>query len=275
MKTSNLAVSLFCGLIGAAVISYCLAQRQPPQPRHGRIIMLPRGERTSVVQPYDPNLQARNQKYEALVEQGDKLRESNPGAAEAYYRQATVTNPQPADAWMGLARAADAQQKPVQALSAYGKVFGSSGSSLYSTFPADVEALTRYGTLCENAGLHNAAIQACNQAGERLSPKPKVPLSVPINRSVTSSELQAVLEMVRGVALEQQGKKAEALSAFSKAAVSQPDDACVQFYQGYGYQKTEQFAQANTAFLKAAKLDTQGIVKAAAEKELPAAMHPR
>ena len=231
--------------------------------------MLPRGERTLVLQPYDPRRQARNQKYDALVEQGNKLRDANPGGAESYYRRATVVNPQASDAWLGLARISDVQGKQAQALSAYQKVFGStSGSTVYSTFPADVEALARYGTLCENAGLHDAAIQACNQAGERLSPTPKVPLSVPLDRPVMSSELQAVLEMVRGVALEQQGKKTEARSAFSKAAVSQPDDARVQFYQGYGYQKIGQFVQAQSAFQQASALDTRGAIKAAAGERL-------
>ena len=262
MKAKNLSAVLSCAIVSAAVVSYCLAQSQHPKPHIG--------SNTLRIRPYDPNRQARDQKYESLVEQGDSLRAADPAGAEALYRQATAVDPQQTDAWMGLARSSDAQGKKAQAFSSYGKVFGSSGAGVYSTFPADVEALARYGTLCEDAGQHDAAVRVCNQAAERLNPKPKVPLGVPQDRPVTAPEVQALLGAVRGIALGQQGRKDEALTAFVQAAALQPNDAHVQFYRGYGLQKAGRFAEAQAAFQKAAQLDMEGAVKGAAGESLRA-----
>ncbi len=262
MKVNKTTAPIFCALISAAVISYCLAQNPLPRPHTGAA--------TARIRPYDPDRIARDQKYESLVELGQRLLASNPRAAEANFRAATAVDPYQTDAWMGLARASDAQGKPSQALSAYGRVFGSSGSGVYSTFPSDVEALARYGGLCEDAGQHEAALRACNQASERLNPKPKVPLGIPQDRPVPSPELRAMLEVVRGVALDQQGKKGEALGAFNHAAGLQPNDARIQFYHGYGLRKAGRFAEAQAAFQKAARLDTEGTVKAAAAESLRA-----
>ncbi len=268
MKINNAIAPILCALISVAIISYCLAQSQHREPHSGAT--------TVRIRPYNAALQARDQKYDLLVEQGEKLRAANPAAAEVYYRQATSINSQPTDAWMGLARASDVQGKQSQALSAYQKVFGSlSGASVYSTFPSDVEALARYGTLCEDAGQHDAAVRACNQAGERLNPRPRVQLSVPTDRQVASPELHAVLEVVRGIALDQQGMRSESFAAFSRAADLQPNDARVQYYLGYGLQKAGQFAAAQAAYGRASRLDTAGAVKAAAVEGARAAQARR
>ena len=262
MKVKSLMALASSALVSAVIVSYCIAQSQHLKP-HSRAV-------TARISPYDPNQVARDQKYESLVEQGDRLRAADPAGAEALYRQATAVDSYQTDAWMGLARASDAQGKKAQAFSAYGKVFGSSGSDVFSTFPADVEALARYGTLCEDAGQHDAAVRACNQAAERLNPRPKVPLGVPKDLPVMGPEVQAMLGVVRGIALGQQGKKDESLAAFSQAAALQPNDARVQFYHGYGLQKAGQFAGAQAAFQKAAALDTEGTVRAAATENLRA-----
>jgi len=262
MKIKSLTALISYALIGAAAISYCLAQSQHLQPHAGAT--------TVRIAPYDPARQVRLQQYESLVEQGDRLRATNPAAAEALYRQATAVDPQQTDAWMGLARASDAQGKKAQAFSAYDRVFGSSGSGVYSTFPSDVEALARYGTLCEDAGQRDTAIRACNQAAERLNPRPKASLGVRLDRPVASSELHAMLGVVRGIALDQQGKRSESLAAFRQAASLQPDDARVQFYHGYGLRKAGQFAEAQAALERAAALETEGPVKAATEEDLRA-----
>ncbi len=264
MKLRNLMIPISCTMIGAAIASYCLAQKSQqlrrPQPRMSN----------ARVRPHNADRQARDQKYERLVELGQRLLASDPKAAEANFRAATAVDPQDTDAWMGLARASDAQGKKAQAFSAYGRVFGSSGSGVYSTFPSDVEALARYGGLCEDAGQHEAALRACNQASERLNPKPKVPLGIPQDRPVASPQLRAMLEVVRGIALDQQGKKDEALAAFNHAAGLQPNDARVQFYLGSGLRKAGRFAEAQAALQRAALLDTEGTVKAATEDNLRA-----
>lgn len=263
MRLGNLIVTISCAIIGAAVLSYSLAQSRHlrPQPRQAN----------ARIRPHDAALQARDYQYERLVEQGDGLRGANPAAAAACYRQAISVNPQPTDAWMGLARASDAQGKQAEALFAYRKVFASSsGSGMYSNFPSDVEALARYGTLCEDAGRHDAAVRACSYAGGRLNPKPKVSVGVPLDRPVASPELHAMLDMVRGIALDQQGKGSESLAAFRQAAGLQPDDARVQFYLGDGLRKAGQFTQARAALEKGAALDQEGTVKAAAAESLRA-----
>jgi len=261
MKLRNLMTPVSCTMLGAAMASYCLAQQSHlPQPRMSN----------ARVRPYNAALQARERKYESLIEQGNRLLTSDPKAAEANFRAATAVDPYETDAWMGLARASDAQGNKSQALSAYGRVFGSSGSGVYSTFPSDVEALARYGSLCEDVGQHEAALRACNQAAERLNPKPKVPLGIPHDRPVAPPELRAMLEVVQGIALDQQGKTGTALAAFNHAASLQPSDARVQFYHGYGLRKAGQFAQAQAAFQRAARLDTDGTVKAATAENLRA-----
>lgn len=256
MRLGNLIVTISCAVAGAAVLAYGLAQSRHLRPHRGRSV---------VIRPYDADRQARDYQYERLVEQGDGLRGTDPAAAEALYRQATSVNPKPTDAWMGLARASDAQGKKAQALSAYGRVFGPSGSGMYSNFPSDVEALARYGTLCEAAGQHDVALRACNYAGSRLNPKPEVPVGVPLDRPVAPAELHAMLDVVRGIALDQQGRGSESLAAFRQAALFLPNDARVQFYLGDGLRKAGQFTQARTALEKGAALDKEGTVKAAAE----------
>lgn len=263
MRPTNLVLTISCAVLGVAVL-YGLARKQSPPPEGGRAVGL---------RPYDAARQARGYNYARLVAQGNGLRGTDPAGAEAFYRRAIALSPQPADAWIGLARATDAQGKHGQALSAYRKVYTSpSGAGMYSNFPSDVEALARYGTLCEDAGRQDEAVRACNYAAGRLNPKPPVALGVLLDRTSASSELRATLELVRGIALDQQGKEAESLVAFGQAARFQPDDARAQFYLGVGLRKAGRFPEARAALEKASALDTEGPVKAASEGNLRA-MH--
>ena len=111
------------------------------------------------------------------------------------------------------------------------------------------------------------------QAGDRLNPKPDVPLGV---ADLSPQNIRARLDMVRGIALAEakdhsgQNRDKEALQAFQKAAQEQPDDPQVQFYLGSGLRKVGKFAEARAAFQKAAALDTEGTIKAATEENLRA-----
>lgn len=229
---------------------------------------------SAVVMPYDPKQVALFNKYEQLLEQGDRTLAADPKAAEGYYRQASSLIPYRQDAWLGLGRAMDAQGKSTEAFPAYKQAFDPpSGAGLYSSFPSDVASFVRYGMLCEEAGQHEAALKVYNQACDRLNPKPDVPLKAD---ALPSQQLRARLEMVRGVALAEakdhsgQDRDAEALQAFQAAAQKQPSDPFVQFYLGYGLRKAGRFAEAQAAFQKAAVLDTEGTVKAAAGDNLRA-----
>jgi tetratricopeptide (TPR) repeat protein len=227
------------------------------------------------MRPYDPKREARDRKYEGLVELGDRVLGTNPVAAASYYQRATVVDPYPTDAWLGLARAMDAQGKSAQALPAYRQAFNPpSGSGLYSSLPSDVASFARYGTLCEEAGLHEEAIKVYQETGARLNPKPDVPLEDDV---LTPQQLRARLDVVRGIALAEakehsgQDRDREALQAFQKAAQEQPQDPKVQFYLGYGLQKVGKFAEAQAAFGRAAQADAGGTVRAAADEGLRAA----
>lgn len=230
--------------------------------------------RSMVIQPYDPNQIARDNKYEQLVEQGDRTLATNPAEAEGYYRQASSLIAYRPDAWLGLARAMDAQGKSAQALPAYRQAFAPpSGAGLYSNFPADVASYARYGALCAEAGQHEAALKVYNQAWDRLNPKPEVALQA---ADLPPQKLRARLDVVRGIALAEakehsgQDRDAEALQAFQKAAQRQPDDPQVQFYLGDGLRRTGHFAEAQAVLQRASAIDTEGTVKAAAEKNLRA-----
>ncbi len=273
MKTNNNMVPVLCLAGSVILISYCVAQathkQGPPQPREWSVVK----------RPYNPQQEARDRKYEGLVELGDRMLGTNPAAAETYYRRATVVDPYPTDAWIGLARAADAQGKDSQALAAYRQTFDPpSGSGLYSSFPSDVESLARYGLLSEGAGQHEAAVKAYDQAAERLNPKPDVPLG---GAGASAAHLRAMLHVVRGVAFAEakehsgQNKDTEALEAFQEAAQQEPNDARVQYYLGYGFQKAGQFAAAQAAYGRASRLDTAGAVRAAAVEGARAAQARR
>lgn len=280
MKQKNNVASVLCLTGSAMLVSYCVAQTVQEKTQQKQVQASPQRQpmdfthpMSAVQRPYDPKREARDQKYEHLTEMGDRALPTNPAAAETYYRQATATNAGLSDAWIGLARACDAQGKDAQALAAYQQTFAPpSGSGLYSSFPSDVESLARYGILSEDAGQHEAAAKAYNQAIERLNPKPGVSMG---SIGTVPAQAKAMLNVVRGIALSEakehsgQDRDSEAVEAFQEAAKQQPNDARVQYYLGYGYQKAGQFAAAQTAFGKAARLDNEGAVKAAVQQKLP------
>ncbi len=198
-----------------------------------------------------------------------------PKTAESDFREATsviIGFPGHSESWKGLARALDAQGKTLQAFAAYQKAFElPKGRMEYSTFPDDIEALARYGTLCEAFGQHEAAARAYQKAQEQLYTWSSVPLEIQADSQYAASQqLPAMLEVVRGLALIREDKTEKALTALQQAASLQPKDARVQYYLGYGYRKAGQFAQAQAAFQKAARLDKEGTVRAATEEDIRA-----
>ncbi len=295
MKTQVLTVITIVTIGTAAVVSFCLPKPAKKGLHHPAAVMTPNSTirksiaglpdnpatvhpkvnvASAVRRPYDPKREARDNKYEQLLEKGDKSLAANPALAERYYQKAFALITYRPDAWLGLARAMDAQGKSVQALAAYRQAFNPpSGSGLYSSFPCDVASFARYGALCAENGQQEEAMKIYHQAGDRLNPKPDVPLGAD---DFSSQQLRARLEMVRGIALAEskehsgQDRDKEALRAFKKAAQEQPDDALVQFYLGYGLRKAGQFVEAQTAFQKAAQRDTEGTVKSASEENLRA-----
>lgn len=146
-------------------------------------------------------------------------------------------------------------------------MFGPSGQ-FYSNFPSDIEALARYGLLAEQHGQYAEAVRVYEQARQRLNPAPPIALNVHFDpQQPQPASLRAMLNVARGIALDEQGKSQDALAAYAEAARLQPTQAVAQIYLGRSLQKVRRTAEAKTAFVKAAQFG-QGNVKAAAEEAL-------
>ena len=189
-----------------------------------------------------------------------------------------------AGTWADLGRALDEQGRSEEAYAAYREAYDNPKRSGSSNFPHDVETLTHYGIMCENHGQHESAVRAYNKAVEELNPRQtSVALDVPADPQQTPApHLRALLDVMQGLTIGEeknvaggQDKSDEALAAFQAAAWQEPNDARVNYYLGYGYQKAGNVKAAQIAFARAAHLDTEGTVKAAAMKELPGAVQPR
>lgn len=182
-----------------------------------------------------------------------------------------------ASTWADLGRALDEQGRPEEAYSAYREAYASPSRGGYSNFPADTENLTHYAAMCQDNGQHDAAVRAYNKAVGQLNPRQMgVSLAVAADPAKTSSpKLDALISVMRGLTMREEknlpggrDRSEEAVEAFQEAARQQPNNAQVQYYLGYGYQKAGQFAAAQTAFGKAARLDNEGTVKAAVQQRL-------
>lgn len=189
-----------------------------------------------------------------------------------------------AGTWADLGRALDEQGQSDNAYAAYREAYDNPKRGGSSSFPHDVETLTHYGIMCEDHGQHEAAVRAYNKAAEEINPRQTaVTLDVPADPQQTPApHLRALLDVMRGLTIGEeknvaggQDRADEALAAFQQAVQQEPNDARVNYYLGYGYQKAGNVEAAQTAFARAAHLDTEGTVKAAALKELPVSMQPR
>ena len=188
-----------------------------------------------------------------------------------------------AGTWADLGRALNEQGRSEDAYAAYQEAYDNPKRGGSSNFPHDVETLTHYGIMCEDHGQHEAAVRAYNKAVEEMNPRQtNVALDVPADPQQTPAlHLRALLDVMRGLSIGEEKNVAgghdrndEALAAFQEAAQQQPNDARVNYYLGYGYQKVGDVKAAQSAFAKAATLD-HGDIKKAALKELPVSMQPR
>lgn len=264
MKTKFTTYSIAVAVLVVGLAT-CLALGQPKVQEHSRRI---------------------NTNPEYVRNQQESLRLFSKGHADLYYknyalaekelRQAITLNASGGDVgmWADLGRALDEQGRSEEAYAAYRESYDNSTRGGYSNFPNDVETLTHYGIMCEDHGQHGAAVKAYNKAATELNPRQTgVALDVPDDPDATDApHLRALLGVMRGLTIGEeknlpggQDRKEEALEAFQEAAQQQPDDARVQYYLGYGYQKVGQVGQAQSAYKKAAQLDQEGTIKAAVE----------
>lgn len=150
-----------------------------------------------------------------------------------------------------LGRIYEQQSQPDRAFAAYQQAFNPTIHS-YSDFPNDVEALARYGLRAEQRGQWAEAVRVYEQARERLNPKPSIALNFDPQVEPTAqhlnfdpqaeptalqlSQLRAMLNVARGIALDEQAKSQDALAAYAEAVRLQPRQAVAQYYLGYGLQ---------------------------------------
>jgi Flp pilus assembly protein TadD len=234
-----------------------------------------------------PVYQQRMQRVLRLSDEGHTaLYHGDYALAEKKLRQSLALDTTGGDAgiWRDLGRALEAQGRSLEAHTAYREAFDNPTRRGSSSFPDDIGALTHYSIMCEDSGQHEAAVRAYNKAVEELSPRQtSVELTVPADaRETPTPHLRALLDVLRGLTIGEeknvaggQDRSGEALEAFREAAQQQPNDARVQYYLGYGSQKVGQFTAARAAYGRAARLDTAGVVKAAAAEGVRAAQARR
>jgi len=247
-----------------------LAMHQIPVHEHSRRM----NTNPDYIKSQQESLKLSSQGHSALFHKNYAL-------AEKELRQSLALDASGGDVntWGDLGRALDEQGRSEEAYNAYREAYDSPTRGGSSNFPNDVETLTHYGIMCEDHSQHEAAVRAYNKAAGELNPRQiGVALNVSSDpRKIDAPHLRALLDVMRGLTIGEeknlvggQDRKEEALEAFQEAAQQQPNDARIQYYLGYGYQKAGQFSQAHAAFQKAATLDTQGTVKAAATESLRA-----
>lgn len=267
-------ISLFAlSVATVSITGWNIARAQKSKPT--RPVLEQPGSPVSVADPSPSGtrgreLQRRMDASTQLTHLGQvNLAQSNFTAAEGFFRQALNLYPRNAGAAAGLARVLERQGNLAGALAGYRQAFSDSPNhSFYSTFPRDVEAVTRYGLLAEQAGQWREAVQAYEIARERLNPKPMLLLDVEFDpKTPQPAQLRAMLHVVRGLTLDEQGKHEDALSAYTEATRLQPNQPLAQFYLGRGLQKAGRAAEARAAFQKAAQYG-HGAVQAEAQKAL-------
>lgn len=221
-----------------------------------------------------PERRATYAKYAALEKQGDDLLVQGQFAeAEAYLRHALDFGPRETMTQMHLGLALDRQGQTDEAFDFYQKAFNpESAATISSNYPEDVEAYTRYGLMCETRGRHAEAVRCYNQAWRwaKASPLPET-----LDAQTDSPlKVRTMLNIVRGIAIESATRQervtraVESLAAYQEAATKMPSDAHAQFFLGDRLREAGRFDEAKAVLQKAAKMDTDGSLKAATDKSL-------
>ncbi len=274
MKTRILLLGIvFVPIV--AWLSVCLAMSQSPVHEHSRRMNT------------DPAYLRKRATVLRLYSEGHTaMYHKNYPLAEKDFCQSLALDDMNGDigTWADLGRTLDEEGRSAKAYAAYREAYDSPTHGGYSNSPNDVETLTHYGIMCEDNGQHGAAVRAYNKAVEELGRRQAgVTLDVPGDPKETPvPHLRALLDVMRGLTIGQeknvtggQDRSGEALEAFQEAAQQEPNDARVQYYLGYGFQKAGQFAAAQAAYGRASRLDTAGVVKAAAAEGARAAQARR
>lgn len=220
-----------------------------------------------------PERRANFTKYAILEKQGDDLLVQGQFAeAEVYLRRALDFCPAETMTLMHLGLALDRQGQTDEAFDFYQKAFSVAATSMFSNYPEDIEAYTRYGLMCETRGRHAEAVQCFNQARRWAKADP---LPETLDAQTDSPlKVRTMLNIVRGIAIESATRQervtraVESLAAYQEAAAQMPNDAHTQFFLGDALREAGRFDEARAVLQRAAKIDTDGGLKAATEKSL-------
>lgn len=228
------------------------------------------------LQPLTPQEAATRQEFNLLRQAG-----LNAGAAHDYadavidLRRAAALDSGYSPVWAELGLMLDYQSKRKEAFSIYQKAFGSPVGTTFGTNSFQlIEALTRYGAMCEDRGLHESGVQCFNLARQWADSGYIAPLDGALEPKATSpSVVRMMLYIVRGVVLEQAyefgpDRSADALAAFEAAVRLAPNDPRSEFFLAYGLRHARRFAEAEDVLKKVSRLDTSGSLKKATAESL-------
>lgn len=202
--------------------------------------------------PLSPEIQASVNRAHKLLDEGRQARRvgdltTAEAKLRASIREDTSFN---VPAAKELARVYEKEGRTQEAFAAYQQAFNAS-THYYSDFPGDVEALTRYGLLCQQRGQWAEAARVYAQARDRFNPAPPRALAADFDPKVPQpSRLRAMLLIEHGLALSEMGKSQDALAAYKEAKRLAPEEPLTQFYGGAAGAAQPKAAQ--VALLKAA-----------------------
>lgn len=227
---------------------------------------------SSQADPRHPSQETVTQKYNALHKAGlAAVQTRDYAGAEDYLRGAAETLPRLPWTWAELALILDYQGKTEEAFTTYQKAFGSPAGSTsgYTNDVRIIEALTRYGLMCEDRGQPEVAVQAYIKARQWGNSDAFDALDKTLDAKTTASpaRIRTMLDLLRGVALSQsqqqkgQDRSAEAETAFENAAKRTPDNALAQLFLANGLREVGRYGEAETALQKVREMDKDGKLK--------------
>lgn len=225
-----------------------------------------------------PEVQARVDRADRLLSEGQQARRAGDLETAEKDLQECVKEHTGADAFAleELARLYETEGRTEEAIHAYHDMIHPPDSVPSGTF-GNASALIHYATMLNDAGHWPEAVQAY----EDVLKSPDMPynqeppatdepsLNIGFKSAFPQSRaMRAMLHVVSGRRYGRNYK--EALPQFEQAVATDPGLAIAHFYRGDALRGQGQFAEAQAAFQKAARLDTEGTVKGAAEESLRA-----
>ena len=225
-----------------------------------------------------PAVQARVDCADQLLREGQQARRAgDTEAAERELQECVKQHTAAASfALEELARLYETEGRTDEAIHAYHDMIHPPDGTPPGTF-GSAFARIHYATMLNGAGRWPEAVQAYrdilrspDMPYNQGSPATDEPI-LGAQFDLTMPQPKAMQAMLHVVLGRRYGKNyKEALPQFEQAVAIDPSLAIAHFYKGYALQGQGQFAEAQAAFQKAAALDTEGTVRAAAAEHLRA-----